>query len=795
MNNPNCIDLILTNSYGSFQNTNIISSGLSDCHKLVLSVIKTTFPKAKPKQIFYRDFKNFEETIFKDDLKRCLHANTDTCVNFSKFQEVFLDVLAIHAPIKQKYIRANEVPYMTKALRKAIMTRSRLENKYLKTKSLADKDLFKKQKNYCNRLYKRERKKFYNIINLESITDNKKFWGTMKPFLTDKGVSKNNISLIEGTKIITKDSEVAEILNNYFDEAVLLLGINEPSEHLIENHHVNDPIDSILLKFSNHPSILMINAIMINSSSSFSFHVTTLTEIENEINNLDTKKSNPINSISAQHLKEHADICGNYLHNIIIFCITNSNFDDGMKLADISPVHKKDDITNKSNYRPISGLSAGSKIFGRIIQVQIGNYMETFLSPYLCGYRKGYSVQHALIALLENLRVSLDKKGYGGAILMDLSKAFDTLNHDLLIAKLHAYGFSRNALMLIKSYLSNRWQRTKINNSYSSWIELLRGVPQGSILGPLLFNIYLNDLFLIALDTDICNFADDNTLYTCDISLKDLVEKLESSATLVIEWFRNNYMKLNESKCHLLVCGNKEEVMIAKIGNATVIETHEVKLLGFNIDRDLRFKNHMESIYIKAGRKLNALARLCKFLPFNKRRVLMKAFVMSQFATSPLIGMFVDRNLNSKINALHFRALRMVYRDNISSFEDLLVKDKSLKVHHRNIHFLAIEMFKVKLGIAPSFMEDIFEKRVLPSNSVVNGLRHQSEFYNSHNPKTVYYGTETLKSLGPKIWNILPINVKNSANLEMFKRNIKIWIPTKCPCRLCRPYIPGLGFI
>ena len=126
-----------------------------------------------------------------------------------------------------------------------------------------------------------------------------------------------------------------------------------------------------------------------------------------------------------------------------------------MKLADISPVHKKDDFTNKSNYRPVSGLPAGSNSFGRIIQGQIGCYMETFLSPYLCGYRKGYSV-HALIALLETLRVSLDNNCYGGAILVDLSKAFDTLNHDLLIAKLHAYGFSKNASMLIKSYLSNR---------------------------------------------------------------------------------------------------------------------------------------------------------------------------------------------------------------------------------------------------------------------------------------------------------------------------------------------------
>ena len=159
---------------------------------------------------------------------------------------------------------------MTKVLRKVIMTRSRLGNKYLKGNSLVDKDLFKKQKNYCNRLYKRERKKFYNDINLNSITDNKKFWSTMKPFLTDKGASKNSISLIEGTKIINEDSDVAETLNTYFDEVVLLLGINEPSRHLIENHHVNDPIDSI---FNIQFNSIQFNSIQFNSIFNYYFQI------------------------------------------------------------------------------------------------------------------------------------------------------------------------------------------------------------------------------------------------------------------------------------------------------------------------------------------------------------------------------------------------------------------------------------------------------------------------------------------------------------------------------------------
>ena len=163
--------------------------------------------------------------------------------------------------------------------------------------------------------------------------------------------------------------------------------------------------------------------------------------------------------------------------------------------------------------------------------------------------------------------------------ILDLSKAFDTLNHELLIAELNTYGFSPASLRLLYSYLSNRWQRTKINNTFSFWSEILLGVQQGSILGPLLFNIYLNDLFFINFDSDLCNFADDNTSHPCDLSLDAPVHKLEASAKSVIKWVDYNYMKLNESKCKLLISGNKEEVIIATVGSAKIIESHEVTLL------------------------------------------------------------------------------------------------------------------------------------------------------------------------------------------------------------------------
>ena len=153
----------------------------------------------------------------------------------------------------------------------------------------------------------------------------------------------------------------------------------------------------------------------------------------------------------------------------------------------------------------------------------------------MCGYRKCFSTQQALVSLIEKWKAILDKNGYAGAVLIDLSKAFDTVNRDLLIAKLNAYGFTKNSLRLIKSYLSNRWQRTKINSSFSSWTELLLGVPQGSVLGPLLFNICINDLFCLTESTNVCSYADDTTFHACDMDLD-----------LAIEWFESNYMKLNQ---------------------------------------------------------------------------------------------------------------------------------------------------------------------------------------------------------------------------------------------------------
>ena len=196
---------------------------------------------------------------------------------------------------------------------------------------------------------------------------------------------------------------------------------------------------------------------------------------------------------------------------------------------------------------------------------QILNYVEKYLSPYLFGFRKGQRSEQCLNIMLENWKKALDIGTYVGAVLTDLSKAFDCLNHQLLIAKLKAYGFSDESLAFIQNYLTNRQQITKINSSYSSLRDIKFGVPQGSILGPLLFNIFINDIFLILENTKIANYADANTPYAIEQSLEQLIESLEHDTSILIKWFEINEMKSNNDKCHLLIVDNKD--LSIKLGN------------------------------------------------------------------------------------------------------------------------------------------------------------------------------------------------------------------------------------
>ena len=379
------------------------------------------------------------------------------------------------------------------------------------------------------------------------------------------------------------------------------------------------------------------------------------------------------------------------------------------------------------------------------------------------------------------------EEGTAGAILTDLSKAFDCMNHNLLLAKLYAYGFHTEAIEFISSYLKNRYQRTRINQAISSPTELRYGVPQGSTLGPLLFNIFINDLFYFVEETNIANYADDNSLYAVDKDIPHLLQKLQNETNVVLKWFCLNEMKPNADKCHLIIC-NQQAISVNLVDN--VIQADKlVELLGVTIDNTLSFGNHVSNLCKRANQKLHALSRISRYIEQNKLKLLMRAFVTSQFSFCPLVWMFHSRNLNNKINRLHERALRLVYKNENLTFEELLEMDNSVSIHQRNLQKLAIAMYKIKHKLSPKPMTELFNQKMLQYN-----LRNKRQ-WETNCVRTVKYGIETISFMGPKVWEMIPDNIRLSGSLTIFKEKIKLWKATKCPCRLCKTYINDLGFL
>ena len=213
--------------------------------------------------------------------------------------------------------------------------------------------------------------------------------------------------------------------------------------------------------------------------------------------------------------------------------------------------------------------------------------------------------------MLEKWKRSVNNSKIFGALLTNLLKAFDYLGHELLMARLNAYGFSLTALKLVHNSLSNRRKRTKINSTYSSLLEIIFGVPQGSILGPLLFTIFLTDLFFINEDTDITSYVDDNTPYIIADNIDGIIKSLEEASEFFFKWVNNNLI-INVGKCHLLVSTNN--TFKIKIGNFDITNSKSEKLLGVKFDHKLSFDDHISGLCKTASTKIHALSRVASYM-------------------------------------------------------------------------------------------------------------------------------------------------------------------------------------
>ena len=364
-----------------------------------------------------------------------------------------------------------------------------------------------------------------------------------------------------------------------------------------------------------------------------------------------------------------------------------------MKLADISPIFKKDDSLCNENYRSLNLLTIVSKIFENIMSDQLTDYFRNLLCSSLSAYRKGYSCQHVILRLTEYWRQALDNGSTVGTVAMDLSRAFDKMPHALLIAKLHAYGLSENACNLIINYLRNRRHRVKITGTCSEWATINRGVPQGSVLGPLLFNIFLNDLFYVNMGSEIANFADDNHLYYEDKCYNVLKSVLENDVISATAWFGNNYMCANPDKFQSIILNRDgQQSLSISVQDNTIPSDTTIKVLGVTLDNRLKFDKHVSSLSIKASRQINALKRISNCLDENCRIWLLNLSSDLILAIVLCLGCFAVRQ--TSISWKSYKRGRCVFRDTTSPYDSLLKRGNFLPLSVHRIRCLGIEVYK-----------------------------------------------------------------------------------------------------
>ena len=354
---------------------------------------------------------------------------------------------------------------------------------------------------------------------------------------------------------------------------------------------------------------------------------------------------------------------------------------------------------------------------------------------------------------------------------MDLSKAFDCLPHGLIIAKLHAYGLELPACKLPFSYLRRRKQRVKISNNRSPWAVLTKGVSQGSILEPLLFNIFMNDLFLFIEKCRLYNYADDNSLDWSSENLADVWYNLRHDGRNAIECFAKNGMQANPDKFHFMLFSptpTEQQVLQLCDGTSLMSET-DVTVLGVTIDDKLCFSQHISVCCKKAARQLNALARISKNLDINSRRAIYNSFIMSNFNYCPIVWHFCGQVNNQKLEKIQEKALRILFADYNSSYTELLGRAGTTTLLIQRLRLIALTVFKSLHGLNPPCLSDMFTPKQVPYRM------HDSSLLEHSRCRTTTFGLRSISYIGAKLWNDLPSYFKETTCLTDFKMILQTW--------------------
>jgi len=619
------------------------------------------------------------------------------------------------------------------------------------TKKINLRNEYKILRNELTKIKRDSKKAYYTIYFENNRNKSSKIWKSIRDLVNLNPAKSSNINLMNSeNNLITNPLKIANIFNDHFSTI---------------GPKIEQKIPFTEGSFKDYFSKKDENGkLCISSPNSLFLAPTVPAEIEKLIDSLDTKKSTGPNSVPIFILKTFKKFFSFWLSKLVNICFVIGTFPYILKIAKVTPLHKKDSKLDYLNYRPISLLSVFSKIYEKLIYSRTYHFLceNKLINSKQFGFRSNHSTNHALLNITERIKALVDKGQYVCGIFIDLEKAFDTVNHKILCEKLKYYGLRGNVNKLFQSYLSNRKQFVSIKGFDSESKDLKCGVPQGSSLGPLLFLIYINDFKLCLENCDSGHFADDTFIMYSNTKLKSIETIINTELKLVSKWLRLNKLSLNTNKTELIFFHSRQHLLnyegiSIKFNGKKLHPVNHVKYLGMYIDRYLSWNFHILQLTKKLSRANGILSKLRHNAPIETCLQVYYAIFYSHLIYSCNIwGLTSNENIK-KIEVLQKKCLRiMTFSDFNSHTTSLFFNLKLLKI--RDI--IKIQQLKLVHGfynnLLPIELQSLF---VLNSDIHDHATRSVSRHL-LHIPRifTSTFGNKSIKYTGPVLWNFIAEN-------------------------------------
>lgn len=762
-NNATLIDNIFTNRKSTHFESGLIIHDISDHLPIfLLSTKKVNKQDCKNTIPMVRNFSKINIETFKSNLAKedwnIVSNKSDPELAFNEFSQIIDRNFEKSFPYSQikKNIRCKpKKNWMTQEILELRKKKDKCYKNRLKDPSERNINCLKEINSLYQKKIRDAKKSFYNAKFTEFSNDMKKTWTLINSIISRK---KHRESLpkifFDEIKSYENSQDIANGFNDFFINIGEKLAANIPHS----NKHFSDYLGN-------------------RTEKEFLFPIITNELILKTLSKLKSKKSAGEDNISMYLLKEIANIIINPLTYLFNLSFQHGYLPPSYKCAKVVPVFKTGNKSRFDNYRPISLLSNFAKLLEKIVSIQMIRFIEEnkILYKHQYGFRPGHDTTQPLINLLDRIYTNLNKpiSEYTLNVFLDLKKAFDTVDIGILLTKLEFYGFRHSSLKWFKNYLSNRQQFVSIEGVNSCKKTIKFGVPQGSVIGPILFLLYINDLpnatnFFTNL------FADDTSFAKSNKNLSELIRETNIELSKAQDWFRSNRLSLNVSKTkYIIFCNNNMQLdknicklniggeIIERIGNDC--PTKSFKFVGLLIDDQLKWNFHINHVQNKVASSIYAISQTKKLLPQKILKTIYNSLTKPHIEYGLMVWGLARNELTQKIAILQKRAFRNIVNAKYNAHTDPIACNLELlniyDLLESNIAEFVAKFLQNKL---PDSINNLFS----PLNNMrTKNLRLEKPKYKTYNSfPTVAF---------PKIWNSLPIEVKSLDSPSAVKKCMK----------------------